>query len=84
MSHHFYHILTDPALRRGRPLGGDGDDAFQWDPGDGNDTAEGQDGTDTMQFNGNGANEISRCHHARDRPSACDSIGQDFDPDVAE
>ena len=31
---------------------------FQWDPGDGSDTVEGQDGTDTMLFNGSAANEI--------------------------
>ena len=28
------------------------DDTFQWDPGDGSDTVEGQAGTDTMRFNG--------------------------------
>ena len=33
---------------------GAGDDTFQWDPGDGSDTVEGQDGTDTMLFNGSG------------------------------
>ncbi len=27
-------------------------DVFQWNPGDGNDTIEGQDGTDTMLFFG--------------------------------
>jgi Ca2+-binding RTX toxin-like protein len=37
-------------------LGAD-DDVFQWDPGDGNDTIEGQDGTDTMLFFGSGASE---------------------------
>jgi Ca2+-binding RTX toxin-like protein len=31
---------------------GAGDDTFQWDPGDGNDTIEGQDGADSMLFNG--------------------------------
>jgi Ca2+-binding RTX toxin-like protein len=31
---------------------GAGDDTFQWDPGDGNDTIEGQDGVDLMDFNG--------------------------------
>ena len=31
---------------------GAGDDVFQWDPGDGNDTIEGQDGIDTMLFFG--------------------------------
>jgi Ca2+-binding RTX toxin-like protein len=39
---------------RGNDTGflGDGDDSFRWDPGDGNDTIEGQAGTDTMLFNG--------------------------------
>ena len=30
---------------------------FQWDPGDGSDVVEGQDGIDTLLFNGSGANE---------------------------
>ena len=30
---------------------------FQWDPGDGSDVVEGQDGSDTLLFNGSGANE---------------------------
>jgi Ca2+-binding RTX toxin-like protein len=38
-------------------LMGAGDDVFQWDPGDGNDIVEGQDGTDTMLFFGSGASE---------------------------
>ena len=33
-------------------LMGAGDDVFQWNPGDGNDTIEGQDGSDTMLFFG--------------------------------
>ncbi|HET9666641.1 MAG TPA: calcium-binding protein, partial [Desertimonas sp.] len=33
-------------------LMGAGDDVFVWNPGDDNDTLEGQDGTDTMLFNG--------------------------------
>jgi Ca2+-binding RTX toxin-like protein len=33
-------------------LMGDGDDTFVWDPGDGSDAIEGQDGFDTMVFNG--------------------------------
>jgi Ca2+-binding RTX toxin-like protein len=37
---------------------GTGNDRFQWDPGDGNDVVEGQLGTDTLDFNGSGANEI--------------------------
>ena len=36
---------------------GAGDDVFQWDPGDGNDTIEGQDGTDTLLFFGSNASE---------------------------
>ena len=36
---------------------GAGDDTFQWDPGDGNDIIEGQDGRDTMVFNGSAVNE---------------------------
>jgi Ca2+-binding RTX toxin-like protein len=36
---------------------GAGDDTFVWDPGDGSDTVEGQDGTDTMLFNGAGGGE---------------------------
>ena len=36
---------------------GAGDDAFQWDPGDGSDTVEGQANTDRMIFNGSAANE---------------------------
>ena len=31
---------------------GAGDDVFQWDPGDGSDTVEGQAGIDTLDFNG--------------------------------
>jgi Ca2+-binding RTX toxin-like protein len=38
-------------------LMGAGDDVFQWDPGDGNDTIEGQDGADKMLFFGSGASE---------------------------
>ncbi len=36
---------------------GAGDDTFQWDPGDGNDVIEGQNGTDAMLFNGANVNE---------------------------
>jgi len=35
-----------------RALMGSGDDTFVWDPGDGSDVVEGQDGNDTMVFNG--------------------------------
>src|SRR5262249_20743658 len=34
-----------------------GDDVFQWDPGDGSDTVEGQDGQDALLFNGANINE---------------------------
>src|SRR5215218_7584126 len=38
---------------------GAGNDTFAWDPGDGSDAVEGQDGTDTMLFNGaNGAEQV--------------------------
>ena len=36
---------------------GAGDDVFQWDPGDGSDTIEGQAGADRMLFNGANVNE---------------------------
>jgi Ca2+-binding RTX toxin-like protein len=36
---------------------GAGDDVFQWDPGDGNDTIEGQGGADAMLFFGSNASE---------------------------
>jgi Ca2+-binding RTX toxin-like protein len=36
---------------------GAGDDVFQWDPGDGSDVVEGQDGADTMAFNGSNVSE---------------------------
>ena len=38
-------------------LMGAGDDVFQWDPGDGSDTIEGQGDADTMLFFGSGASE---------------------------
>ncbi|CAN7749744.1 calcium-binding protein [Bradyrhizobium sp. LjRoot220] len=37
---------------------GAGNDSFVWNPGDANDTVEGQDGTDTLLFNGSNAGEI--------------------------
>src|SRR5262249_12103428 len=36
---------------------GTGDDTFQWDPGDGSDSVEGQGGHDTLAFNGSNAAE---------------------------
>ena len=38
-------------------LMGAGDDTFVWNPGDDNDTLEGQDGFDTLLFNGTNAAE---------------------------
>jgi Ca2+-binding RTX toxin-like protein len=40
-----------------RALLGAGNDVFQWDPGDGSDTVEGQDGFDTLLFNGANVSE---------------------------
>ncbi len=37
---------------------GAGDDTFQWNPGDGSDTVEGQNGRDTLVFNGSDLPEI--------------------------
>jgi Ca2+-binding RTX toxin-like protein len=36
---------------------GTGSDTFSWDPGDNNDVVEGQDGTDTLKFNGSAITE---------------------------
>src|SRR5262249_22146873 len=36
---------------------GSGNDTFQWDPGDGSDSIDGQGGTDTVAFNGSNAGE---------------------------
>src|SRR5258706_9808971 len=38
-------------------LMGTGSDTFVWNPGDGSDIVEGQDGFDTLVFNGSNANE---------------------------
>ena len=54
---------------------GAGADHFQWDPGDGSDTVEGQGGQDVMDFNGSNAaehidvsaNGAARAAHARRR-----------------
>src|SRR5262249_38947841 len=37
---------------------GSGNDVFTWDPGEGSDVVEGEDGQDTMVFNGSGADEV--------------------------
>jgi Ca2+-binding RTX toxin-like protein len=39
-------------------FGGPGDDTFTWNPGDGSDVVEGQDGVDTMLFNGANIAEV--------------------------
>jgi Ca2+-binding RTX toxin-like protein len=39
-------------------FGGEGDDVFIWSPGDGSDVIEGEDGQDTLVFNGSNASEI--------------------------
>ena len=36
---------------------GSGNDRFQWDPGDGSDSVEGESGTDALDFNGSNAGE---------------------------
>ena len=41
-----------------RALLGGGDDRFQWDPGDGSDTVEGEAGKDLLDFFGSGASEL--------------------------
>ena len=48
---------SSPAAAATIPLGGTGNDTFVWNPGDGSDAVEGQDGTDTLQFNGANINE---------------------------
>ena len=37
---------------------GNGQDSFRWDPGDGSDVVEGENGFDTLDFNGAGVDEI--------------------------
>ncbi len=37
---------------------GSGNDRFQWDPGDGSDTVEGEGGTDALDFNGSNIGEL--------------------------
>jgi hypothetical protein len=49
--------LVDGNIGAGSAVLGTGNDTFQWDPGDGSDTVEGQGGTDTMQFNGSNIGE---------------------------
>jgi hypothetical protein len=49
--------VVDGNLGDDLALLGGGGDRFVWDPGDGNDTVEGQDGVDGLDFNGNGTSE---------------------------
>ena len=46
---------------------GAGNDGFRWDPGDGNDTVEGQAGYDALDFNGANIGEIMEISAAGDR-----------------
>jgi predicted ester cyclase len=46
---------------------GSGTDVFAWNPGDDDDTVEGDDGTDRLDFNGNGAPEILEASAAGER-----------------
>ena len=48
---------VDGNLGADTALLGAGDDRFQWDPGDGSDTVEGQSGADALDFNGSNAGE---------------------------
>src|SRR6266550_3156157 len=50
-------ILVDARGGNDAAFLGAGDDRFIWDPGDGSDSIEGQDGNDTMVFNGAAAAE---------------------------
>ena len=49
--------LVDGNIGADTALLGSGNDHFQWDPGDGSDTVEGQGGKDVMDFNGSNAAE---------------------------
>jgi Ca2+-binding RTX toxin-like protein len=63
-------------------LGGAGADTFQWDPGDGSDTLEGEGGTDLLDFNGSniGENIDVSANGARGQLTRnVASITQDFD-----
>jgi Ca2+-binding RTX toxin-like protein len=54
---------------------GDGDDVFQWDPGDGSDTVDGQAGSDTLLFNGSGGDEIFELSANGDRARFTRNLG---------
>ncbi len=51
------HDAADPNRGDDTGIMGPGSDSFRWDPGDGSDVVEGQDGWDTLDFNGAGADE---------------------------
>jgi hypothetical protein len=48
---------ADPNRGDDTGIMGPGSDSFRWDPGDGSDVIEGEDGWDTLDFNGAGADE---------------------------
>ena len=50
--------FTDPNGGADTAFLGQGNDTFLWDPGDASDTVEGENGTDTLVFNGSGGNEF--------------------------
>jgi len=50
--------FTDPNGGADTAFLGQGNDTFVWDPGDASDTVEGENGTDTLVFNGSGGNEF--------------------------
>jgi hypothetical protein len=54
---------------------GSGQDSFRWDPGDGSDVVEGQSGTDTLDFNGAGANETMSLSADGDRSVFLRDVG---------
>jgi len=49
--------FVDGNIGADRALLGSGNDHFQWDPGDGSDVVEGQNGRDTLDFNGSNIGE---------------------------
>jgi len=74
--------LVDGNIGADTALLGTGADTFQWDPGDGSDTIEGEGGSDVLDFNGSNAGEnidVS-ANGARGRLTRnIASITQDFD-----
>ena len=64
---------------------GAGDDVFEWNPGDGNDTIEGQGGTDRLQFDGSNAErERQRPRQWRPGPLTRDIANVTMDMDDVE